>query len=245
MRLEQPPAAAAFPTTQWSLVGQAGSLDPEQRRQALGELLARYTPAMLSVLRFEGVPAGEAEDLLQGFVCDRVIQNNILGAADRSRGRFRSFIFASLRNYALNRRREQLAAKRCAARPVVALDADGAVDAPAPEAAVDAFDTEWLRQVLQQTLERMHRQCQMSAGAERVWRVFRERVLDPARRGEPPPRYEDLASALGVDSAAQAANLLVTAKRMFARILRSVVAEYTRDEAEMEDELRWLKALVG
>ena len=35
-----------FPTTHWSLVGRAGQDATENKRQALGELLNRYLPAL-------------------------------------------------------------------------------------------------------------------------------------------------------------------------------------------------------
>src|SRR5690242_7649392 len=91
-----------FPTTHWSLVDRASHEDPEVRRQGITELLKRYAPALRSVLKFYHVAPSDSEDLLQGFICDRVIQQNILSWADQARGRFRSFIFTSLRNYMLN-----------------------------------------------------------------------------------------------------------------------------------------------
>ncbi len=35
-----------FPTTAWSLVARAGKEDARQRREALGQLLVRYLPAL-------------------------------------------------------------------------------------------------------------------------------------------------------------------------------------------------------
>src|SRR5918993_469093 len=103
----------SFPTTQWTLVGNAARLgDPERRREAMGQLLERYLPALRTAVSRMGVRHDQVEDLLQGFICDRVIQQNILSAADQARGRFRSFIFTSLRNFVFNQARAALAAKR-------------------------------------------------------------------------------------------------------------------------------------
>ena len=66
------------------------------------------------------------------------------------------------------------------------------------------------------------------------------RVLNPTLLGTEAPPYEQVAADLGFESAHQAANALVTAKRTFTRALRSVVGEYAADEREISAELREL-----
>jgi hypothetical protein len=50
-----------------------------------------------------------------------------------------------------------------------------------------------------------------------------------------------LIGKFGFRSPSQAFNILGTAKRMFKRHLRAVIAEYARDEKEVAEELRALK----
>src|SRR5688572_7820127 len=240
-------ATGSFPTTQWTLVGNAARLgDPERRREAMGQLLERYLPALRSAASRLGVRPDQVDDLLQGFICDRVIQQNILAAADQARGRFRSFIFTSLRNFVFNQARAAMAAKRSPER-LSSLDADGAPDVAADDAdARDAFDDAWVQDVVAQTLDRMRTQCDGARETgRRVWQVFEWRVVGPSTAGDEPLPYEMIATRLGGTTPLQAANLLVTAKRMFARELRTGIAEYTRDEDELEEELRSLKAVIG
>ena len=78
--------AGSFPTTQWTLIGNAArASDPERRREAMGKLLERYLPSLRHAVSRIGAPPDQVEDLLQGFICDRVIQQNILSAADQAR----------------------------------------------------------------------------------------------------------------------------------------------------------------
>ena len=74
-----------FPQTHWSLIRRAGGVDaanPEERREALSRLLARYEPALKSYLRLvRRMPAGEADDLLQTFITDRLLEHQLLGRA--------------------------------------------------------------------------------------------------------------------------------------------------------------------
>jgi transcriptional regulator with XRE-family HTH domain len=74
--------------------------------------------------------------------------------------------------------------------------------------------------------------------------VFEGRVLAEALQ-ERPLAYEALAERYGLRSPAQAANLLVTAKRMYARLMRSAVGEYERDEAEVDEEIRDLRRILA
>jgi len=237
----------SFPTTQWSLVGRAAAAaTPEQRREALAALLARYLPSLRRAIAILGFRSHDAEDLVQAFICDRVIQQNILAAADRTRGRFRSFIFVSLRNFVFNQSRARAAARRSPDR-LVSLDDDGLRDAaPAKDSARDAFDEAWTREVMAHTLARMRQQCERAReNGSRVWQVFEWRILGPATSGDEPLPYEAIAGQLANTTPIQAANLLVTAKRMFGRELRHVVAEYTRDSVELEEEIRNLKQLTA
>ena len=66
--------------------------------------------------------------------------------------------------------------------------------------------------------------------------VRRERVAERVRR--------DADRQTGASSPLQLSNLLVTGKRMFLRTLRGVIAEYARDEDEVEEELRELKRVL-
>ena len=57
--------------------------------------------------------------------------------------------------------------------------------------------------------------------------------------------YEELVAKFGLRSPSEASNLLITAKRMFARVLREVVRETVADEAEVETEIMELKRILS
>ena len=90
---------ASFPSTDWSEVEEAGGGSGPAAREALGELLVRYLPALRAhlVRRLRFTP-DEAEDLLQGFIADKVVERGLVARADRRRGRFRTFLLAALEN---------------------------------------------------------------------------------------------------------------------------------------------------
>ncbi len=88
--------AARFPTTRWSRVVRA--LDPADpgARAALEDLCRDYWFPLYAFARRRELSPSEAEDLVQGFLAD-LLERGDLAGVDRSKGRFRSFLFARLR----------------------------------------------------------------------------------------------------------------------------------------------------
>ena len=74
-----------------------------------------------------------------------------------------------------------------------------------------------------------------------LWTIFQGRVLRPAFEGQPATEYEELVRQLGLAAPLEACHLLTTAKRMFARNLRSVAAEYAGPDGDAEAEVADLR----
>jgi len=231
-----------FPSTHWTMVGHAGATD-SQRRRVLGKLLERYIPAMRSYLvghfRFD---PDRANDLLQSFLTDKILEEDIVRLADRTRGRFRNFLVRALNRFAVDKLREEGAAKRSPAAGLASLEEAAVVD-QAAVAVPDVFDVAWGRRVLELAIDRMRQECDAGARAD-LWGVFEARVLRPTLYDEEPLPLSQLVTRFGRD-AAQVSNLLTTSKRMFARNLREVVVAYAVDEHDAEEEIRWLKRILS
>jgi hypothetical protein len=92
-------APSAFPQTQWSLVERAGQqANPQEQRRALEALLKRYLPALRAhLIEVRRIPSDRADDLLQGFIADKVIEQNLLERAQKERGRLRNFVVVTRR----------------------------------------------------------------------------------------------------------------------------------------------------
>jgi DNA-directed RNA polymerase specialized sigma24 family protein len=233
-----------FPTTRWSLVLRAGGGEAGEARVALDELLRRYLrPLRAYLLHSRGLPEAEAEDLLQGFIADRILEQALIGAADPERGRFRTFLLCALDRYLVDRMRYQSRLKRQANGAVLTIEQVGDVAHRGGDPR-DLFDVEWAREVLGRTLQSMRRQCE-AGDREDLWAVFEARVLGPTLAGEPPVPYPELAQRLGRSALDQGPNLLVTAKRMFQRSLRQVVGEYAADEREVDAEIVELERILS
>lgn len=235
---------ARFPSTAWSLVARAGR-GGQSQREALGQLLARYLPALSAHLVFRrGLRPEEADDMVQEFITGKIVEKDLIARADQELGKFRTFLLTALDRFVSNQVRNQRAKKRNPGEGMLVSmgDRDDAVSGEAGPS--DVFDVAWARGVITQALEEVRRECGASDRAD-IWGVFECRVVRPTLEGAAQPSYRELVKRFGFGSPTQASNALTTAKRMYARALRSVVAEYAGDSRQIESELEDLRKILA
>ena len=234
-----------FPTTRWTLVRDAGDGVSDDQRRALNEVLSQYWPAIRAhlVIR-KGVDPNDADDLVQSFVTDRVLTSDLLAAADKDRGKFRSLIVKSLENYLANELRRRNAKKRQTERAVSLCD-DAVSDLGATtETPATITESAWAQETLASVLQSMKEDCHAN-GREDLWNVFQARILGPILEGAEPTSYEELVRRNGFSSSAQAQNALITAKRMFCRTMRSLLRSRGAAEADVDAEIRDLEQCLS
>jgi len=231
-----------FGTTLWSLVRAAAEGDSPESRAALEELCRVYWPPVHAFLRRRGNDDESARDLTQGFFTE-LLDKKRLGVARPERGRFRSFLLASVKNFAANERSRSRALKRGGGEPFIRLgvrDADAAaapylVDHDTPER---VFEVRWALTLLQRVQERLDREMEGSPGYERY------RYLKPFVRGDVGPSYREMAEELGLTES----NVKVTVHRLrrrFGRILREEVAQTLDDPTLIDNEIRFLLEVLA
>ena len=89
-----------FPTTSWSLIATAGR-DSSGAADALSALCTAYWMPVYALIRRKRYSPEESEDLSQGFFA-RVLEHGTLLEARQERGRFRSFLLASVTHFPAN-----------------------------------------------------------------------------------------------------------------------------------------------
>jgi RNA polymerase sigma-70 factor (ECF subfamily) len=235
-----------FQPTDWSLVKSAAQDDEGARTQALGELVTRYRPALKShvIARFR-VTETDAEDLVQSFLLHKVLRHEFLKKADQERGRFRNFLARAIENFVLNEIRRQHAQKRVPAEQVVSLDElTLSEEAQIADRQDEAFNNEFIRLTVDETLQRMRAECQRTHQHE-IWGVFAARMLARALDDFVALSYEQLVAQYHLHSDSQAYKLLHRAKQMFEQTLQQVVADYARLESAIAPEIDELKRLLA
>ncbi len=231
---------AVFPTTQWTQLNRAaesGSVDLDRLIRQYWAPLRAFLIASFPALR------PEADVWIQDFAQDKMLQAGWLARADRERGRFRSFLKASLRNFVLDRLSQTVSPDRLV--PWDEACAEGSAEAPASE----AFDLAWVRQVLAEALARMRADCLDPAKDQprraQTWDLFRLRLLDPIFQDVPPPPYADLVERFALRSPAEASNLLLSAKRIFKGHLDRVICDYAGQDRATAAEAEALRSFVA
>lgn len=234
----------AFPSTHWSEVRLATAPDFEARRQALDNLLTRYSrPLKRHLAAKYNLAEDRVEDLLQEFVLQRVILQELFGKADSARGRFRTFVLSSLDNFVSNQIRKERALKRSPEGGHVTFHDLPSSEEPCSEAGGgESLDVAWARAVLWEAMVRMKRECERQ-GRLRTWEVLSGRLLRPTLLDEAPMPYDQLVSKLGHDSPAHLYKALNSAKEMLGQMVRRVIAEYAMNAAEVDSELRDWKVI--
>src|SRR5215813_15511417 len=89
-----------FPLTHWSAIIAAGrsQAEPEIAKAALAELCQTYWSPLYGFVRSRGYAMEDAQDLTQSFFA-YLIEHKIYARVDRTKGKFRSFLLASLKNF--------------------------------------------------------------------------------------------------------------------------------------------------
>lgn len=233
--------SSRFPETSWGLVLATRAAVPADG--TLETLCRRYWPPVYAALRRRGLTLAEAEDFTQGFFL-HLIEHGTLARADPLRGRFRNFLLGSLRWFLANAHARARAGKRGDPRQFVAIDSALIEASLEADSAADStfelqFDRQWARTVVANALAAL---CDdyTDKGQARAWEVLRC-CLDPAAE---PPAYATLAARLGSGEGA----VKVAVHRLRSRFrsaLREEVARTVATAKDIEDELRYLHAVLA
>jgi DNA-directed RNA polymerase specialized sigma24 family protein len=244
MSNDSPEDSRGLPLTDWSLVAHAGQSGEQKGLDSLNELLSRYRPALKAHLVLkQKIPPAQADDLIQGFISAKILEGSLVSRANPEKGKFRTILLTALDHYVISMIRRESAKKRSPEEGLISLDDSpdqlGAVPPPP-----DPFDVAWAHEIIVEALGRVKAECTTS-GRSAYWSVFDCRLVAPILDGVEPLPYEQMVEKFGFRSPTEASNALVTAKRMFVRALRAVVAEYASDNDGIDKEIEELRAILS
>jgi len=152
-------ANARFGATPWTDVTLAQQGVSTASRAALERLCHLYWYPVYAHIRQRGLGPHDAEDLTQEFF-SLLIEKNYLEAADRRRGRFRSFLLVAVNRFLVNAYHRDRALKRGGGQAIISIDQQAAEHWLESETAAglspdQSFDRRWAQAVLDHTLIRL------------------------------------------------------------------------------------------
>ncbi len=170
-----------------------------------------------------------------------MLEGKLLGKADASRGRFRTFLLTSLQNYMANQHRGETAIKRGGGHRLLSLDyqlADRRYCAETPEPSCEAdpsqsFESQWAMNLLQLALESVRSQYQEQGKLP----VFE--ALCPLLSPGQDTTLAEVAERLGMQVGA-AKVALHRLRERYGQQIRLQIARTVDDPAQVDDELREL-----
>jgi RNA polymerase sigma factor (sigma-70 family) len=218
-----------FPTTRLSLVLAAADQQRAKSGEALETLCRLYWQPLYAFVRRRGYAHEEAEDLTQGFIA-RMLEKGALREFERERGRFRSFLLASLKNFLNNQRDSAQAQKRGGAVAAVPISQAEVRDDATPDR---IFERQWALAVLSRALEQLREEFEREGKADRFG------LLSACLTADDRTPYRELAQRMEMSEGAVrvAAHRL---KRRFHELLREEISLTVTDTGEIGEEVRYL-----
>ena len=228
-------------TTQWSQVLAARDGSDTEARAALESLCQTYWQPLYAYIRHQGASPDEASDLTQGFFAE-LVEKDFLANVDPEKGRFRSFLLASLRHFLSHERDRERALKRGGGTLTLSLDVEageaGYVNEPAEEMTpVDVFERRWAITVLDRAAGRLQQESTELSQSQFA------QLKQYLTSGESQVPYQKTAATLGISESAVKSAVHRLRKRL-GHCLRTEIAETVSDPAEVDEEVRHLLAVV-
>ena len=239
----EPSPRQVFVTTRWSVVLTAGRSETTHAQAALEQLCQTYWYPLYAYVRRRGSSPEDAEDLTQAFFV-RLLERHAVAGVAPEKGRFRSFLLASM-NHFLSDEWDKARAQKRGGGKVISLDLQSAetqlgvipVENFTPE---KAFAHRWAITLLEQVYQRLRVEYH-TQGKGALFDALRVTLAGDSNAAP----YARLAGELGQNEGA----VKVAVHRLRQRyraLLRDTIADTVSTPDEVEDELHFLfRTLAG
>ncbi|HUR47513.1 MAG TPA: sigma-70 family RNA polymerase sigma factor [Candidatus Saccharimonadales bacterium] len=235
--------SARFATTHWSDVCAAGQPGTIRAQAALEKLCATYWYPVYAFIRRQGRNSHDAQDLTQEFFA-RLLEKNTFAVADRSRGKFRSFLLTALKNFLCKEHERGMALKRGGGKTIVPLDSVIAEqrftqDSASVQAADTLFERRWALTLLEKVLAELHAEYS-AAGKTALFQALKSALMGE-RESAP---YAAIAAQFDMTEGA-IKTIVHRMRGRYRALLHAEIANTVATPSEVEEELRYLFSVVS
>lgn len=228
-----------FRTTAWSVVAAAQDPASDSYQKSLEYLCRTYWKPIYNYIRRRGFKHDEARDLTQDYFTV-FLEKGFVEAADRERGKFRTFMLTTLTRFLSKQYRKRKKHRRDV--PIDIMTDDGPGQIPHPEladdyTAEDEFNRSWARSLIEQSLARMRESCTEGKPAlyAQVFAAYIESATDTE-----PKTYREIGELFGL-SETDVTNYLHRGRNIFQKLLREEVRQCVLTEDDVDEEIEELR----
>jgi RNA polymerase sigma-70 factor (ECF subfamily) len=237
------PGAGRFATTHWSVVLAAGRPKSASYRQALETLCRTYWFPLYAYLRRHGCNSHQAQDYTQAFFTALLAKGG-LDLADSRRGKFRSFLLASLKHFLSNERARARAKKRGGGRKALSLDFENAESQYALEPRDELspeklFERSWALTVLDRTMARLEAEA-VKTNKKKLFECLKSYLIADKSSAS----YRNVAEELDITEGAVRVAVHRLRKR-YRELLRDEIAQTVTSDDQIDEEIRALFTALG
>src|SRR5437870_880655 len=231
----------AFTTTHWSVVLEAQGSTPAAQA-ALEKLCRTYWWPLYGFVRREGYKPEEAQDLTQAFFA-RLLERKDLETVRQERGRLRSYLLASVKNFLSKARDHEMTVKRGEGRALVSLDdllaRERTDQEPAHKLSADhIYERRWALTLLEQVLTRLRAEYE-AAGKLPLFDRLKE--LLAGESGQPSQAEIAAEMQMTENAVKQAFHRL---RHRYRQLLQDEIAHTVAAQDDVEEELRHFIAVL-
>ncbi len=229
---------SSFPTTNWSEIRR---LESPEFSSVVAALCQRYWYPIYVFVRRRCGDLHQAEDLTQAFFT-QVVAKQTFRAADPGKGRFRSFLLTSVRNFVANDLASARTQRRGGMQRIVSIDfvtadqlyrRNRSSDA-CPE---DEFDRAWAMTLMERAIERLRDEYRANDQSQRF------ELLSPSLRSVALD-YDAIAAEMEIDPAA-ARKAASRFRQRYGQLLREEISATLSESGDLEDEIAWMMRLFS
>lgn len=241
-RIPELPVSSPGFETEWFTIRAASQSTP-QAAAAMERLCRTYWYPLYAYIRRRGFDPPDAQDLTQEFFA-QLLAKPFLRDVDQAKGRFRSFLLASLNHFLANNSRQERTLKRGGSTAIFSLDAISAEDRyrlePAhSESPGRIYDRNWAMTLLERARARLREEC-FASGKGESFDALKARLDDETSHYT----YSEIAARLATTEAAVQKTVQRLRER-YQELLRAEIAQTVSDPREVEEELRSLFAALS
>jgi DNA-directed RNA polymerase specialized sigma24 family protein len=232
-----------FTPTHWSVILSAQNTSSPNAGAALEKLCRTYWYPIYAYVRRQGEDVETAKDLTQGYFA-RLLEKRYLGQVHPDKGKFRSFLLASLKHFLADERDRKQAQKRGGDYKFVSLDDDAMEERYCLEAvdgmtAEKLFDRRWALALLEQAQTRL-RQEYVRSGRSPLYEALKPFAMGSQEVAS----YAGVATNLGMtESAIKSAIFRI--RQRYRELIRAEVANTVPSGSDVDAEIRHLIAVIG